>query len=71
MFENLFLAPVVLFTCECGDVFAGYENGDVIKLHDAEYGDLGGLSLGPILYMYREDPDCTGCGGDLVFTALV
>lgn len=67
----LFLAPTCLIACECGELFAGYENGDVVKLRDAEDNDLaGGLGLGPILYMYREDPECTACGGDLKFTAV-
>ncbi|MGM9381099.1 hypothetical protein [Streptomyces antibioticus] len=68
-YSPLFLAPTVLITCECGDVFAGYESGEVIKLHDAEYGEAG-VSLGAILFMYREDPECAGCFRPLEFSEL-
>jgi hypothetical protein len=70
---TLFKAPTVLITCKCGDMLAGYEDGDVIKLRDAEcpeYDVLGGVWIGPYLHLYYEDPECSGCGGDLKFTAI-
>ncbi|MEU4984888.1 hypothetical protein [Streptomyces sp. NPDC021969] len=72
-YSPLFMAPTVVITCECGDTYAGYEDGTAVKLKDAmcpEYDELGGVDLGQILHMYYEDPECSGCGGDLKFAAL-
>lgn len=67
----LFLAPTCLISCKCGDLFAGYENGEVVKLHDAEYGEADlPFPVGGTVADYREDPECTGCGGDLMFSAV-
>lgn len=69
MLSPEFLAPVVLITCKCGDTFAGYERGLVMKLRDAEYGECDWW-VGGTVKSYREDPECSGCGGDLTFTAI-
>lgn len=70
---TLFKAPTVVIACECGDLFAGYEDGTVVKLRDAmdsEYAELGGVEIGPFLHLYYDDPECSGCGGDLNFSAI-
>ncbi|MET8111199.1 hypothetical protein [Streptomyces prasinus] len=73
MLSTMFMAPTVVITCECGDTYSGYENGHVVKLRDAEcpeYNELGGVWLGPMLNLYYDDPECSGCGGDLSFASL-
>lgn len=69
MFLTQFMAPTVVISCPCGDVFAGYENGLVIKLRDAEYGESG-MWVGASVQDYREDPECSNCFNTLSFTAL-
>ncbi|MFG2923899.1 hypothetical protein ACGFYA_20620 [Streptomyces sp. NPDC048305] len=69
MLVTWFMAPTVLITCECGDVFAGYENGDVIKVRDAEEGECGSW-VGGTVADYREDPQCSGCLSEMTIRSI-
>ncbi|QOV06210.1 hypothetical protein KGG72_gp80 [Streptomyces phage Salutena] len=71
--ETLFMAPTMTISCKCGELYAAYENGHVIKLRDSsepDYEGMGGVWLGRTLHYYTEDPECTACFGDLIFTAI-
>ncbi|MDX3525092.1 hypothetical protein P1P75_01140 [Streptomyces sp. ID05-39B] len=59
----------ITFHCTgCADAFEVTDQG-VVKLHDEEYGECVWL-VGGTLADYVEDPDCSGCGSELVFNTV-
>lgn len=58
----------VTFHCTgCADAFEVTDQG-IVKTYDEEYGECGWM-VGGSLPDYIEDPECSGCGSELVFSS--